>query len=59
MGRPRIFINNSIYPDDVIETLARIFYDDIIKDLNNDEDELCISSEHSEDCTAETLDIAT
>ena len=59
MGRPRIFINTSIYPDDVIETLARIFYDDIIKDLNNDEDELCISSEYLEDCTAETLDIAT
>lgn len=59
MGRPRIFINTSIYPDDVIETLARIFYDDIIKDLNNDGDELCISSEYSENCTAETLDIAT
>ena len=59
MGRTRIFINTSIYPDDVIETLARIFYDDIIKDLNNDEDEICISSEYPEDCTAETLDIAT
>lgn len=59
MGRPQIFINTSIYPDDVIETLAQIFYDDIIKNLNNDGYELCISSEYPEDCTAETLDIAT
>ena len=40
MGRPRIFINTSIYPDDVIETLARIFYDDLINDLNSEEEKL-------------------
>ena len=30
MGRPRKFVNTSIYPDNVIETVARVFYDDLV-----------------------------
>ena len=30
MGRPRKFVNTSIYPDFVIETVARVFYDDLM-----------------------------
>ena len=30
MGRPRKFVNTSIYPDNVIETVARVFYNDLI-----------------------------
>ena len=30
MGRPRKFVNTSIYPDYVIETVARTFYDDLM-----------------------------
>ena len=30
MGRPRKFVNTSIYPDNVIETVARVFYDDLM-----------------------------
>ena len=59
MGRPRIFINTSIYPDDVIETLARIFYDDLINDLNSEEKKLCCSPAAKTDSNkAEGLDIA-
>ena len=60
MGRPRIFINTSIYPDDIIETLARIFYDDLINDLNFEEEEkLCCSTAATTDSNkAEGLDIA-
>ena len=59
MGRPRIFINTSIYPDDVIETLARIFYDDLINDLNFEEENLCcIPDEPSGNSTVEDSDAA-
>ena len=59
MGRPRIFINTSIYPDDVIETLARIFYDDLINDLNSEEEKLCCSPAVATDNKkSEALDIA-
>lgn len=30
MGRPRKFVNTSIYPDNVIETVARVVYDDLV-----------------------------
>ena len=59
MGRPRIFINTSIYPDNVIETLARIFYDDLMKDLNSEEEKLCcIPNESSGSSTVEDSDAA-
>ncbi len=58
MGRPRIFINTSIYPDDVIETIARIFYDDLINDLNSEEKLCCSPAATTDSNNAETLDIA-
>ena len=33
MGRPRKFVNTSIYPDNVIETVARVFYDDLVAEV--------------------------
>ena len=39
MGRPRKFVNTSIYPDNVIETVARVFYDDLMAEATVFEDE--------------------
>ena len=39
MGRPRKFVNTSIYPDYVIETVARVFYDDLMAEAAVFEDE--------------------
>ncbi len=33
MGRPRKFINTSIYPDNAIETLTRILYQDMVDEI--------------------------
>ena len=39
MGRPRKFVNTSIYPDNVIETVASVFYDDLMAEATVFEDE--------------------
>jgi len=39
MGRPRKFVNTSIYPDNVIETVARVFYNDLMAEAAVFEDE--------------------
>ncbi len=33
MGRPRKFVNTSIYPDNAIETLTRILYQDMVDEI--------------------------
>ena len=43
MGRPIKFVNTSEYPDSVIETLARAFYDDIVADVSKEEPEVITS----------------
>ena len=60
MGRPRIFINTSIYPDEIIETLARMFYDEIVKDISAEEKEETLTSSESpkESSDSDTLNIA-
>lgn len=59
MGRPRIFINTSMYPDNVIEALARIFYDDLMNDLNSEEENpSCTPAATTDNNKAEALDIA-
>ena len=60
MGRPRIFINTSIYPDEIIETLARMFYDEIVKDISAEEKEETLTSSESpkESGDSDTLNIA-
>ncbi len=33
MGRPRKFVNTSVYPDNAIETLTRILYQDMVDEI--------------------------
>ena len=36
MARPRKFVNMSDYPDNVIELMARTFYEDMLRDILKD-----------------------
>ena len=40
MARPRKFVNTSDYPDSVIETIARTFYEDMLCDILEDENSI-------------------
>ena len=37
MARPRKFVNTSDYPDSVIEIMAKTFYEDMLRDILEDE----------------------
>ena len=38
MGRPKKFVNTSVYPDFVIETLARTFYENMLAEIAEQEE---------------------
>ena len=38
MGRPKKFVNTSVYPDFVIETLARTFYENMLAEITEQEE---------------------
>ena len=50
MGRPKKFVNTSGYPDFVIETLARTFYEKMLQEISEQEE---TSAENSDDIPIE------
>ena len=38
MGRPKKFVNTSVYPDFVIEILARTFYENMLAEITKQEE---------------------
>lgn len=50
MGRPKKFVNTSEYPDFVIETLARTFYENMLAELAEQEE---TSAENPDDIPIE------
>ena len=50
MGRPKKFVNTSGYPDFVIETLARTFYEKMLEEISEQEE---TPTENSDDIPIE------